>query len=80
MAALSIISRPPGMMPRLMIAPTAVPASSTASKAASITRAHSGRGSSFTRTLHDDPEQTFRAGHQREQVEAGSVEGGGRRW
>ena len=38
------------MMPRLMIAPTAVPASSTASKAASITRAHSGRGSSFTRT------------------------------
>ena len=62
------------MTPLAMTAVTAAPAASTDSKAARTTCAVSGSGNNLTVILGDDGEQAFRAGHQREQVIAGTVE------
>ena len=62
------------MMPAPMIAPTAAPAFSTSSNAASATCASCGFGSSFTVIFGDDGEQALAADDEREQVVAGRVE------
>ena len=62
------------MMPAPMIAPTAAPAFSTSSNAASATCASCGLGSELDRDLGDDREQALAAGDEREQVVAGAVE------
>ena len=73
-AGWSIISRPAGMMPAAMIAPTAAPAFSTSSNAASATCASCGFGSELDGDLGDDGEQPFAAVDQRQQVVARRVE------
>ncbi len=71
---LSIISRPAGMMPAAMMSPTASPAFSTSSKAASTTCARSRLGQQLDRDLDHHAQHALGAGHQGQQVVARGVQ------